>query len=210
VPIYVKPQSAALAAPGTYTGTFQVRWDWYFCSAISVASLCIGTTDTGSKTTTVTLTMTVAPNPTQVGIVASTTWDPVQSTTIPKAIPGSKLRMTMTVTNPDVVALDVNTVVLAFPTPSLLTIALDGDGTGASTIQMTQGSTPSGLTLSYVSPSSTSDNVDFSSDGGFTWTCYPVAGNAASQATVTHVRFRPQGTMAAGSSFSISIPYSVK
>ena len=46
--------------------------------------------------------------------------------------------------------------------------------------------------------------------GLFAWTYPPVAGNAASESAVTHVRIRPQGTMAKQSSFSVSLPYLLK
>ena len=52
-----------------------------------------------------------------------------------------------------------------------ISIALDGDGTGSgAVVQVTEGSPPSGATIAYASPASTADQIDFSSDGGATWT----------------------------------------
>lgn len=209
--IYVKPSSAATIAPGTYKGSVPIRWDWYFCSALSAANLCIGTVDQGSKTATITFTLTVAPQQTTMAVTSATTWDAVSGTTAPKAIPGSRRRAVMTVANPDIVAIDANTLALVLPVAPGTIVALDGDGSGSSTVVKTTDGTPaSTLTVSYVSPSSTTDNVDFSSDGGVTWAYVPTAGDTVSESAVTHIRIRPQGSMAAGSSFSISLPFLVK
>lgn len=212
VPIYIKPATSstgALIAPGTYTGTFPIAWDWYFCSGVYVTG-CSVTPDGGTGTSTVTVTLTVAGNAPTMTISSVTTWDTVESTTNPKALPGSKRRTTVTVTNPDIVALAAGTVQIVLPTAAKTAIALDGDGTGSAVVQTGQGSTASGLSLTYTAPASTSDDVDFSYDNGVSWTAYPIAGDAVTQGQVTTVRFRPQGTMAAGSSFSISLPYSVQ
>lgn len=213
VPVYFKLTSASFVPAGTYTGSFSVRWDWYFCQGIGLFDACIlGTPDQGSnKNVTVNVTLTVEPKPPTVSIsMGPTTWNSVEGTSNPKAIPGAKRRLSVTITNPDTVAVESNTLLVVLPTPSKMAVALDGDGTAAAVVQTTDGSPASGLTLSYTSPSSSSDNVDFSTDGGSSWTASPVAGNATSQNAVTHVRFRPQGSMAASSSATVSIPYSVK
>lgn len=211
VPIYVKPASATVLAAGTYTGSFTVRWDYSFCTGIAVGGLCVGAVDAGTNVVgTVNLTLNVAANPVTMTIGSTTTWDPISTTNNPKSLPGSKRRTTITVTNPDIAVVDLNTLSLVLPTAAKTAVALDGDGTGSAVVQMTQGSTASALTLSYVSAASQTDNVDFSSDGGTSWAYAPTAGDATTQAAVTNVRFRPQGSMAANSSFSVSIPYSVK
>lgn len=210
VPIYFKLSSASLVPAGTYTGSIQIKWDWYFCSLLGIGTACIGTVDQGSKTTTISATLTVTPRPPTVSIAAgAATWNAVEGTLNPKAIPASKRRMSITITNPDIVALDANVVQIELPTPVKMVVALDGDGTGSNVVQTSDGSPASGLTLTYTSPSSNSDHVDFSNDNGSTWTYNPTAGNAASQAAVNRIRFRPQGSMAAGSSYTISIPFSV-
>jgi hypothetical protein len=92
-------------------------------------------------------------------------------------------------------------------TPPNTTISLDGDGASGALAVFTQGSPASGLAFSYVSPTSTGDDVEFSSDGGSTWTFQPTT---ATQAQVTHVRLKPRGAMAAGSNFKLSVAYAVK
>lgn len=211
VPIYVKPLNTTATASGTYTGSVTIKWDWYFCSALSAANICIGTVDQGSKSSTITFTLIVAPQPTTMAVTSATTWDGISGTTDPKAIPGSRRRASITIANPDIVGLDTNTLALVMPVAAGTIVALDGDGSGSgSVVQTTDGSPASGLTVSYVSPSSTTDNVDFSSDGGVSWTYVPTAGDTTSEAAVTHIRIRPQGGMAAKSSFSVSIPFLVR
>ncbi len=209
VPVHFSLSSAFPVAPGIYTGSFSITWDWYFCSGIGLLGLCIGAPDSGSKAVTVNITLTVAPKPVTLVVDPGTaTWNPVEISN-PKAIPGSKRRMMLTLANPDIVPIDSNTLSVVMPVPAQGVIALDGDGTGGAVVQTVDGSTTSTLTLSYVASTSTTDNVEFSTNG-VTWTYAPVAGNAASQSAVTHVRFKPQGAMAPASSYAISIPYSLK
>ena len=211
-PVYFKLGSSNPVAPGIYTGSFTIKWEWYFCSGIGALGLCIGTIDSGSKAATVNVTVTIEPKPLIVTLDAGTaTWDPINGTAKPKAIPGSKRRVRVTVTNPDIVPVEANTLRITIPTPPNMTVALDGDGSGAgSPVQVADGAPASGLVMTYSAANSTSDHVDFSADSGSTWTYGPTSGDAASQSAVSTVRFRPQGTMAAESSFAISLPYSLK
>ncbi|PZU09817.1 spore coat protein U domain-containing protein [Sphingomonas sp.] len=212
VPVYFKLASTNAVAPGTYTGSFSVKWDWNFCNGIAVAFACVGIVDSGSKSGVVNVTLVVQSRPPIVSLtLGQPTWDSVNGTYNPKAIPGSKRRMILTVTNPDIVATQADAVQLILPTPTNMIIALDGDGTGSgAVIQGSEGSPASGLTFSYSGASNTGDDVDFSSDQGTSWTYAPVAGNATSQAAVTTVRVRPKGSMAALSSYSVTVPYSVR
>lgn len=211
VPVYFRLASTGFVKPGTYKGSFSVKWDWYFCNGIGVLGGCLGIPDADSKSVTVNVTLTVEPKPPLITVaIGSTSWNSLEGTLRPKAIPGSKRRVTLTITNPDVVATEVSTMAIVLPTPSFMAVALDGDGTGSgAVVQTSEGSPKSTLTMTYGTPGSTADNVDFSSNGGTDWSYAPVAGNAATQSAVTHIRFRPQGSMAAQSSYSISIPYSV-
>ena len=213
VPVYFKLASTGYVAPGTYTGSFSVRWDWNFCNGLASAlGICVGTIDSGSKTGVINVTLVVAARPPTITIAfGPVTWDPVSGTSNPRAIPGSKRRISVSIANPDIVATELDALQALLPTPGGMVIALDGDGSGMGTVvQSSEGSPPSGVTFGYSGPSSTTDQVDFSSDNGNSWTYVPVAGSAASQAAVTRVRFRPQGTMAPASSYTITLPYSLK
>lgn len=213
VPLFFKLASGAAPAAGTYKGSIAIRWDWNFCNGVAVGGLCaLGATDSGSQTVAIAVTLYVAPKPPTVALaLGAVTWDPVNGTLNPKAIPGSKRRMVMTLSNPDLVATELDATTLVVPTATRMAIALDGDGTGSgAVVQVTEGSPPSGATIAYASPASTTDQIDFSSDGGATWTYVPLPGNATSQAAVTSVRIKPKSSMAAGSSISVSVPYSVR
>jgi hypothetical protein len=134
VPIYLKARSTTSLAPGVYTGSFEVKWDWSFCTllgldALGLVNICLNR-DSGSASGTVAVTMTVAEKGAIVSVSQRTTWEASASTNNPKAIPGSKLRIMMRIENPDIVPLDLNTLAVTLPTPAGLRIALDGDGTG--------------------------------------------------------------------------------
>lgn len=213
VPLYLKARSTTRLAPGVYTGSFDVKWDWSFCTLIGLNALginvCLGR-DSGSASGTVKLTMTVAEKGAIVSISQRTTWEASASTNNPKAIPGSKLRMIVKIENPDIVPLDLDTLSVTLPTPAGLRVALDGDGAGAGPVVQAGDTTgTTGLKFNYASPSDTGDDVDFAS-GNNVWGYKPVAGDSATQGLVTAVQFNPKGTMAAGTAYTISIPYSVK
>lgn len=207
LPIYVKPSSTSLVAEGTYSDTITVKWDWYICPGIGVGGLCVGTPDKGTGTTTLKIHLTVTAKGMTLGVSSATTWDPLNGTSNPKSVPGSRQRSTAVATNPDIVALDSNTVAVVLRTPAHASVAFDGDGTSSTFLKFTDGATASTLTTSYASPASTADDVDFSSDGGATWTYAPVSTDAASVAAINAMRVRLKGAMAAQSSFSVSAPY---
>lgn len=212
VQIYVKPSATADLVPGTYTGSFKLAWDWKLCTSLSTA-VCTGyTQSTTPVTATVTVSMVVALRPVTVVITTRTTYDPISTTNNPRSIPGSKQRTSITLTNTDIVAVDADTLKIILPTPSRGTVALDGDGTASTAyVKTTEGSPASSLAVTYTTPASTTDDVDFSSDVGtlndpnIRWDFDPT--NAPK--SVKGVRIRPKGKMAAGSSFSVSVPYTL-
>lgn len=206
VPIYVKPVSAFAPPAGIYKGSFQVRWSWKFCDGVGTLGLCLlGKNDQDSKVASVDVTMTVARGAI-VTVSQRTTWEASAATVNPKAIPGAKLRMTMQIENPNPFALDGDTLAFTLPTPARLQVALDGDGTASTAYVVTaEGSPASSLAVTYANPASTTDDVDFSSNNGGSWTYDPSTAPRA----VTTVRIRPHGTMAAGSKFTVSLPYAL-
>ncbi|WP_146173361.1 protein CsuE [Sphingomonas faeni] len=213
VPLYLKARSTTRLAPGVYTGNFEVKWDWSFCTLLGVKVLGLDVcvlSDTGSASGIVNMKMTVAEKGAIVSISQRTTWEASASTNNPKAIPGSKLRMIVKIENPDIVPLDLDTLTVTLPTPTGLRVALDGDGAGSGPVVQAGDTTgTTGLKFKYLSPSDTSDDVDFAS-GSDVWGYKPIAGDSATQGLVTAVQFNPKGVMAAGTAYTISIPYSVK
>ncbi|NQE60951.1 hypothetical protein [Caulobacter sp. RHG1] len=211
IPIYIKPRltTPVLAPlPGTYSGTFRVKWEWSFCTAISVANLCIlGKTETGTVNTDVTVTLNVGGVAPTISTVTTTTWDDLNGTSNPKAIPASKRRVTATVGNPDIAAQDSNVVAVVIATPPNTTIALNGDGAGGAFATFTEGSPTSGLAFTYSGSTSTTDDVEFSDTTDQVFTFQPTA---ATQSQVKYVRLKTRGAMAAKSNFKVSLAYEVK
>lgn len=212
LPFFVTPSAGAAPAAGTYRDTVTIDWSWYQCpGGVNLVGVCLGGLDTGTGRTTIELTLVVAPQNLLVTIASKVTWDPVSTTYNPKMLPGARLRTDLSLSNPDLVPLDTGSASVTVPTPGKLRVALDGDGASAgAAIRLVEGSPASGLALRYGTPADTTDDVDFSSDGGASWGYAPVAGNAASEAAITHVRLRPRGAMAKQSNVVLSLPYTVR
>ena len=137
--------------------------------------------------------------------------DPVNGTTNPKLIPGGLAEYTITVTSPSSYTVSANSLLLVDATPAGMDLSvLDIAGTGTGPAALAQGSPSSTLTYTYGGLSSTTDNIQFSNNGGTTWTYTPVANANGVDPNVTHVRLNPQGTMAAGSSFNFRLRYRIR
>ena len=57
------------------------------------------------------------------------------------------------------------------------------------------GTPSSALTWTFTALNSTTDDLDFSNDGGATWTYVPAADAQGCDVAVTDIRMRPKGTM---------------
>lgn len=116
-------------------------------------------------------------------------------------IPGSVVRYDIVVENPGQ-RVDPTTLVLTDAFPAEVALMVSGSGAFA----FTDGATPSGLSLPYDGPASPTDSVEFSTDG----TDFSYSPTDPVDPAVTHVRFRPTGTLNpsvgnASPSFTISI-----
>jgi hypothetical protein len=191
--------------PGISPARITMPWNYYVCT-LNIAGVCGGLRQGTNVTTVLDIKLTVSAKSVVLTTSTGTTWDPVNGTSNPKSLPGGKRRLVVNVTNPDLVPVDANTLGLNLAVPPGTAVALDGDGTASTAfLQFNDGSPSSALAITYLSPSSTGDDVDFSSDRGASWAYVPVLGNDASQARVTNIRLRPRGAMAAGSQFSLSV-----
>jgi hypothetical protein len=135
--------------------------------------------------------------------------DPQNGAANPKLIPGGFLHYTVTVANPTSYAVDNNSVVLIDATPGNLQLFVGNIPSGSGPLLFVNGSPSSGLTYSFVSLASTTDDVDFSNNGGSTWTYVPTPNSESVDPAVTHIRIRPKGSMAAGSSFTLIFSYRI-
>ena len=128
----------------------------------------------------------------------STFSDPVNNTTNPKSIPGAIKQYTITVTNQGNGTSDANSIKVSDPIPvqgELVVTNIGGAGSGP--VLFTDGSPTSGLTYTFTSLASATDSLDFSNNGGTTWTYTPTANGNGTDPAVTTIRVSPTGTFAA-------------
>lgn len=121
--------------------------------------------------------------------------DPLSGTTNPKSIPAARKRYSVSVRDAgNARAIDSNTVAIVVPVPANTRLFVrDLGATGSGPVQFVQGTPSSGLTYTYTSLASTTDDLDFSNNGGGTWTYVPVPDATGVDAAVTHLRVRPRG-----------------
>lgn len=137
--------------------------------------------------------------------------DPFNGVTNPKYIPGAVAQYTILITNSGTGTVTNNSIVITDPIPANTTLFTGNLSAGAPYI-FTNGAPTSALTCPFTALNSTTDCIDFSSDGGATWTYTP---NGAYDAAVTNIRFTLTGTMAANvgagnPSFSLQFNVQIK
>jgi hypothetical protein len=131
--------------------------------------------------------------------------DPTNGTTNPKLIPGAVAQYTISATSPSAYTVTNNTIAVIDPTPANMELVVNTAGGPAAF-------TPNASALSYTFTTlgSTTDNIDFSNNNGTSWTYTPIANANGVDPAVTHIRLRPQGTMAANSTFTFNVRYRIK
>lgn len=135
--------------------------------------------------------------------------DPINGAVNPRRIPGGAVEYTIVVTNQGAGASDIDSIRLADPIPanSNLVVA-DLSGPGSGPVAFAQGTPTSTLAYTFTSLASLADALEFSNDGGTTWSYVPGVGGDGTDPAVTHLRVRPTGAFAArtgvtGPSFTI-------
>jgi uncharacterized repeat protein (TIGR01451 family) len=147
----------------------------------------------GAVSNTATLTVTQAPSLMFLKTV-SVVDDPVNGTTNPKNIPGANVLYNLRVTNTGAGTVDNNTLFISDPIPANTELFVgDLSGAGSGPILFVQGSPTSNITWTFGPLNSLTDDVDFSSDGGVTWTYVPIP---PYDPAVNLIRLNPKGTMA--------------
>ena len=129
--------------------------------------------------------------------------DPQNGTTNPKLIPGGFATYNLTVTAPAGTQASSNSVIVTDALPANLALFVGTYAPGPGPLAFAAGS--SGLTYSYTSLASTSDDLSFSNNGGASFVYTPVANADGVDPNVTHIRINPKGSMAPGSSFTINL-----
>lgn len=138
----------------------------------------------------------------------SVIWDPINGEKDPKIIPGSIIRSVIRIENRSDAPLADSILEIVDNITAPLQLKLGSlDGTGGAPIIMADGSRSSNLRFDYTGLQSSNDDVDFSNDGGVTWTYVPSFDADGADGGVTSVRVHPRGGMAANSSFTIELRY---
>jgi uncharacterized repeat protein (TIGR01451 family) len=120
--------------------------------------------------------------------------DPINGTTNPKAIPGAVVRYQVIVTNPATTPVDADTIVFTDPLPPQVEMRVaDLAGAGSGPVTYIDGSPASGMTYTFVALGDFGDDIDFSSDGGATWTYVPVPDADGFDPAVDAIRVNPKG-----------------
>jgi hypothetical protein len=136
--------------------------------------------------------------------------DPFNGAVNPKLIPGARVAYTVTIANPNAFAATPDSILIVDPTPARLSPFVSNiSGSSGGPLRFQDGATASGLTYTFTSLSSTTDDIDFSQDGGTTWTYVPTLNSSGADPLVNRIRIRPKGAMAANSSFSLLFGYIV-
>lgn len=162
-----------------------------------------------ATTATVSATVTVV-TPFSLAKASQAGTDPLNGSTNPKLIPGARVDYTVTLANPNPFAATADSILLIDPTPARLSLFVGNiSGSSGGPLRFQNGATASGLTYTFTSLASMTDDIDFSSDGGATWTYVPTPNSQGADPLVTRIRIRPKGAMAANSSFSLLFGYIV-
>ena len=184
-----------------------------------------GSTAAGAASTTMSWTISTGNKPWSMGAVTlapavpafvnlktvAITSDPVNGTSNPKYIPGAVALYSIQITNTGAGSPDANTVFVFDAVPAHTTLYVgDLSGLNSGPVKFTDGSTASGLSYSYTSLSSSTDNVAFSNNGGTTYSYTPTPDANGYDANVTNIRINPQGTFAAAGSGNPSFQVSFR
>lgn len=127
--------------------------------------------------------------------------DPFNGTTNPKAIPGATMLYTIRLTNFGSGPADADSVVISDSIPANTALrVIDFDGSNAGPVAFVDGTPTSGLTYTFVALGDPGDDIEFSNDGGSTYTYTPAADADGVDTTVTHMRINPKGTFLSSTS----------
>ncbi|MFN3387697.1 MAG: hypothetical protein ACK40O_02105, partial [Allosphingosinicella sp.] len=141
---------------------------------------------------------------------ASTAYsDPQNGMSGAKMIPGGFVAYTITVANPGTVPVDGDSILVVDATPAGLQLFVGNVPGGSGPVLFRDGSPSSELSVSFQGLASTADDIEFSKDGGATWSYVPVPNANGVDPAVTHMRIRPKGSMAGGASFQLMFGYRI-
>ncbi len=191
--------SALACSAGTLSGT-----NGQSSNTLTIPVSAIGTTIT------CTYTNTYRP-PIGFTKVSSAYSDPFHgvSSTTAIMIPGGVVSYDLLVTTPSAYSVSSNSLFVADAVPSGMKLYVGDLGVaGSGPIQFIQGSPSSTLTYGFISHASTADDLEYSNDGGTSWSYAPTVatiGADGADGAITNIRINPKGTMPASTSFTIRL-----
>ncbi|MEM8627993.1 MAG: DUF11 domain-containing protein, partial [Pseudomonadota bacterium] len=147
----------------------------------------------------------------KVGTVLS---DPINGTTNPKAIPGATIEYLITVTNTGSEATDAGTVEVWDDAPADAKMCLMARSGGP--VVFSDPGSNAGVTYNYGGAGSiagdlqvTTDDLQFSDDGGGTFAYQPADEGDGCDSAITDFRVTPQGALEAGGNFTLTVRFEV-
>ena len=142
---------------------------------------------------------------------SATISDPFSLITNPKSIPGAIVQYDIQLTNSGAGPSDADSLSITDPIPTFVSLRVDDFDAGTTgPVRFTDGSPSSALTYAFTSLGSTTDDVEFSDDGGTTYAYTPVPDAAGLDANVTHIRILPKGIFQhSGANFSVQFKVGV-
>ena len=118
--------------------------------------------------------------------------DPLNNTTNAKYIPGARARYLITIANNGGGPADAGTIVIADPIPSNTQLFVGDLGVaGSGPVKFTQGTPTSGLSYTFTSLASATDDVSFSNNSGTSYVYTPV-NTGGFDANVTNISINPK------------------
>lgn len=142
----------------------------------------------------------ILPSPTFLSVskINFTISDPVNGAINPKAIPGAIKEYTISTTNTGWGVVDLDLTIINDQIPANTSLYVDDiNGVGSGPVIFIDGAVSSNLSYSFIALNSVMDDVSFSCDGGFTFTCFPTPDANGVDSSVTDIRINPKGTFAA-------------
>lgn len=122
--------------------------------------------------------------------------DPLNGGTNAKSIPGAVKLYVVQVENQGTGGVDNDSLVVVDKIPANTRLFVGDLGApGSGPVSFVNGSTSSALTWTFTALNSSTDDLDFSNDGGATWSYVPVPDAAGTDAAITDIRMKPKGLM---------------
>ena len=201
-------QSYAIPAGGSVVLKYKANRPTANGNYTNSAQALFGQATTPVATATYSQSNTQALTVTKVSTVIS---DPVRNASNPLALPDAIVEYAIGVTNPNTIAMDANSVEVNDGTPPQLRLCtVDIGGADSGPVTFTDGAPSSGLTWTYSGLASTTDSLDFSNNGGTTWTYTPAPAADGCDSAITNFRAKPSGALAAGGNFTLRARYRIK